>query len=141
MVLAIVRASLGPLAFILDFIIEKPLIVAAIMAVYLGIYMAGYFQLRNIKNKTTLMVIEMSQQELKKKPNITSGGLYKRIYPAWEKEIKSWGWFIPHRLDLWPVLVTPENLQQKMSFTPQWIANLLKKNNILLTENESQTEK
>jgi hypothetical protein len=141
MILAFVRSALGPLAFILDLIIENPVISSLIMAVYLGIYLAGYFQLRNIKNKTALMVIEMSQQELKKKPNITSSGLYKRIYPIWEKQIKSWGWFIPHRLDLWPVLVTPDHLKQKMSFTPQWIADLLKENNILLTENESQTEK
>ena len=140
MIDAIVRSALGPLAIILDFIIENPLIASIILFVYLAIYMAGYFQLKNIEDKTTLMVIEISKQEIKRKPNITSSGLYKRIYPTWEKELKSWGFFVPHRLELWPVLVNPDVIKQKLSFNPQWISDVLKKNNIVLAENEVQTQ-
>jgi hypothetical protein len=138
MIIALARTLLGPFAIILDYITGNPVIFSIILSIYLGIYIAGVIQLRNIKEKTTLLVIEISQQELRKKPNITSGGLYKRIYPLWEKEVKNWGWFVPHRLELWPVPVSPDVVKQKMAFTPQWIADTLKKNNINLNENETQ---
>ncbi|MCE1254645.1 MAG: hypothetical protein LWX83_13980 [Anaerolineae bacterium] len=139
MIDAIVRSMLGPLAIILDYIIQNPVIASIILFVYLSIYMAGYFQLRNIENKTTLLVLEFSKEEVKRKPNITSGGLYKKIYPTWEKELKTWGIFVPHRLELWPVPVSADVIKQKLSFNPQWIADLLKKNNITLVENEVKT--
>jgi hypothetical protein len=141
MIIAIARSMLGPLAIILDYILENPVIASIILSIYLGIYIAGIYQLRNIINKTTQMVVELSQEELKKKPNISSGGLYKRIYPVWEKEVINWAWFVPHRLELWPIPVTPDALKQKISFTPQWIADILKQNNIVLAENQSQSEK
>lgn len=132
---ALVRAALGPLEGVLDFILNNPILTSGIFAVWLGIFIAGKLQLQNIKRKTVEMVLEMSPGFISAKPHITSRGIYKRIYPRWEADLRRWGWsipFIPHRMDLWPVSITPENVRRKFPFSPEWIAKLLTQNDIQL---------
>jgi hypothetical protein len=137
MFIAIARSLLGPFSSKLDFVNDHPGVAAIILAVYLGIYAAGAIQLKNIKDKTVLMVINSSRQELIKKPNITSKALYKLIYPQWEQEVKKWAWFVPHRLELWPILIDPKSMQEKIKFTPEWVASICQENNIQLLDTKN----
>jgi hypothetical protein len=126
MIIGLVRAFLGPLAPVLDFIENQPGTVAIILLFWFGIYWAGRLQLKHIEKKTVELVIISTQKELAKHPNLSVKGLYKRIYPEWEKSLPEWGgWFIPHRSDLWPVPIRVKTVQEKMSFSPEWIAKVL----------------
>ena len=130
MVEALVRGLLGPLSGLLDFILDNPMLISGILVVWLGIFVAGRFQLQNIERKTVEMVLGISPSLIAAKPHITSRVLYKRIYPRWETSLRQWGWFIPHRTDLWPVPITPETVRQKFPFSHQWIAETLAQNGI-----------
>lgn len=135
MIEVFIRGMLGPFVPVLDFIEQNPIAVALILAVWLSIYVAGRVQLSQIERRTAALVLERSRTELAARPNISAISLYKKIYPLWEAELKKWGfWFIPHRLDLWPVPVKPATVLQKMTFSPEWIEQLLKTHEIVLVE-------
>ena len=141
MFLAFIKSMLGSLGRpVLDFILDNPSFVTVILAVWLGVFAAGRLQLRRIEHKSVELVLEMGQELIAKKPHITARGLYKRIYPHWCEAMRGWAWFVPHRLDLWPVPVRPETVQQKLPFSPQWIAEVLRQHDIRLEENGSNTK-
>lgn len=140
MFLAFIKSMLGDLGRpVLDFMLDNPSLVTVILAVWMGVFVAGRLQLGRIERKSVELVLAMGQEMIAKKPHITARGLYKRIYPRWCKALRGWGWFIPHRLDLWPVPVKPETVQQKLPFSPQWIADVLHQHNIKLEENGNNT--
>lgn len=134
MILEFVKGMLGPLASVLEFLLDNPVFTTTILLVWLGIYLAGQVQLRKIEQKTRELTLQLSQEILAQQPQVTAKGLYKRIYPQWSKVVPGWGWFVPHRLDLWPVPVTAENVALKLSFSPEWIAEELHRHNISLDE-------
>ena len=141
MFLAFIRSMLGSLGRpVLDFMINHPSFVTGILAVWLGVFVAGRLQLRHIERKSVELVVEMGQELVARKPRITARGLYKRIYPRWCEAVRRWAWFVPHRLDLWPVPVRPETVQQKLPFSPHWIAEALRQHGIQLEENGSNTK-
>jgi hypothetical protein len=137
MLLQFIRSMLGPVfGPVLDFILENPAPVASFLAVWLIIYAAGRLQLRHIERQTERLVTEAAQEIVVDKPHITSRGLYKRIYVDWSQQVRQWGWFVPHRLDLWPVPARSETVQHKFGFSPEWIAAVLDKHGIRLDEHE-----
>jgi hypothetical protein len=141
MFLAFIKSMLGSLGRpVLDFILDNPSFVTVILAVWLGLFVAGRLQLRHIERKSVQLVVVMGRELIAKKPHITARGLYKRIYPHWCEAVRGWAWFVPHRLDLWPVPVRPEAVQQKLPFSPQWIAEVLRQHDIRLEENGSNTK-
>jgi hypothetical protein len=143
MILAFVKSMLGSLGRpVLDFILNNQSLVSAILAVWLGVFMVGRLQLQRIERKSVELVVEMGRELLANKPHITASGLYERIYPRWSQSLREWGWFVPHRLDLWPVPVKPETVQQKLPFSPQWIAGVLRQHGFQVEEdgNDTRTE-
>jgi hypothetical protein len=140
MFLAFIRGMLGSLGRpVLDFVLDRPPLVTGLLAAWLGVFVAGRLQLRHIERKSVELVAEMGQDLIAARPHITASGLYKRIYPRWSQSLRKWGWFIPHRLDLWPVPVRPETVQQKLPFSPQWVAGVLRQQGIRLEEDGSNT--
>lgn len=119
---------------------QQPILVTGILAVWLGVFVAARLQLWHIEWKTIELVVKMSPELVAEKPHITPRGLYKRIYPRWSQSLRKWGWFVPHRLDLWPVPVRPETVQQKLSFSPQWIAEVLRHRGIRLEKDGSDIQ-
>ncbi len=135
MIDGIIRGLLGGLVPVYDYIMTHPVLVTLIFAVLVGLYLAGLFQLKHIEKMTRELVIALSPDLIKAKPHITSSGIYKHILPRWESELKKWHvYFIPHRLDIWPVPATAKNIISKMDFTPDWIKNVLQEENFLLDE-------
>jgi hypothetical protein len=39
--------------------------------------------------------------------------------------VKSSAWFIPHRWELWPLPATPDIVQRRLDFTPEWLGEFL----------------
>jgi hypothetical protein len=141
MLLAFIRSMLGSLGGpVLDFMLDNPAPVTGLLAVWLGVFVAGRLQLRHIERKSVELVVEIGQELIAARPHITAKGLYRRIYPQWSQSLRKWGWFVPHRLDLWPVPVRPETIQQKLPFSPQWVAEVLRQQGIRLEENGSNTK-
>lgn len=138
MILQFIRGMLGDLGRpLLDFMLENPSIVTILLAGWLAFFAAGRAQLHRIRRRTEDLVIEEAAKLVREKPHITSRGLYKRIYPIWAQAVRHWAFFVPHRLDLWPVPVTPEAVQQKLPFSPEWISELLRHCRITLDEHDS----
>lgn len=136
----VIRSLLGPaLAQVLTFLQTHPEIVAIFVSILLILYIAGRMQLNNISKKTKEFVLGHYQDVIQRRPKITAGGLYKLIYPEWEKEVVTWAKFIPHRLDLWPVPVTASRVKEKMSFNVDWVKEVLKKNKLEITNDEEET--
>ncbi len=141
MIEAFIRGMLGSWGSrLLDLILSHPVIVSGILAAWLGLYLAGRLQLAHIERQTIEMVTRLSREMIARKPHITSRGLYRRIYPRWKEAVREWGWFIPHRFDLWPVPVRPETVEQKMPFSAQWIAETLTKHGIQLEQSNNDRQ-
>ena len=130
LIVEVVKGMLGPLAPVLDFILDNPALTSIVFLLWFVIYVAGRMQLGKIEAKTRDLVLQISQAELAQNPQITAQLLYKIIYPRWSEALPQWGRFIPHRLDLWPVPVTAKNVTQKIPFSPEWIAGVLREQNI-----------
>ncbi|MBC7263510.1 MAG: hypothetical protein H5T64_04030 [Chloroflexi bacterium] len=141
MIEVMIRSMLGASGgAALDWLRGHPEVTTVIFALLVIVYLLGRLQLYRIEQRTAQLVLEMSQEWLVKKPNITASGLYKRIYPRWSKSVGQWGLFIPHRLEIWPVPVRPETVQRKLGFSPQWIAALLTKHGVTLKEKEDDAQ-
>lgn len=137
MMLQFIRGMLGNLGRpLLDFILENPSIVTGVLAVWMAAFAAGRIQLQRIERKSEELVAEKAGKLVREKPHITSRGLYKRIYPEWSEAVRDWAWFVPHRLDLWPVPATPEAIQDKFHFSPEWISDVLRRHSIRLDEHD-----
>lgn len=140
MILQFVRGMLGDLwRPVLDFMLANPSIVTGFLALWLAVFAAGRVQVRRVARKTEALVVKRGEDLVRDKPHITSRGLYKRIYPEWSRKVRGWAWFVPHRLDLWPVPVTPETVQNKFPFSPEWISGILRRHNIRLDEHDRDT--
>jgi hypothetical protein len=140
MIEAFIRTMLGPLAFILDWVKANPGYFALIIFAIIALYVAGRIQLHNIKIKTERLIVSLGEQEIKSRPNITINTLYKHIYPSWAQEVRKWGFFIPHRWDFFPILVTPENVKDRLPFNPEWVSIVLNANDIHLANDSKNSE-
>ena len=138
LIVEVVKGMLGPLAPVLDFILDNPAVTSAVFLLWLVVYAAGRIQLRNIEEKTKDLVLQISRAEIARNPQTTSRSLYKTIYPRWSETLPQWGRFVPHRLDLWPVPVTAQNVTQKITFSPEWIADILREQDIFPRDNVTQ---
>lgn len=133
--LSFMRSYLGTwFAPIWDYVMAHSEASFAVIALWLSIYLIGQYQVKQIKQQTISFSIAQTKKIMRKRPKITSKGLYKEIFPKWEQEVSKWGKFIPHRLDFFPVRVTPENVLKKFEFNPEWLAEALKINGIDLPE-------
>jgi hypothetical protein len=141
MIEVMVRSMLGKSGgALLDWLRSHTGVTTGLLGVLLVTYALGRFQLWRIEQRTAALVLEMSKEWLRQKPNITANGLYRRIYPRWSKAVGQWAWFIPHRWEIWPVPARAETVRLKMSFSPQWIAALLAKHGLSLNSQESEEE-
>ena len=92
MIEGFIRGLLGPsLVPVLDYIENHPTVIGLIFFILVAVYAAGRFQLHHILLKTQSFVLERSQEEMKRKKNISANSLYKIIYPDWAVEVKKWG--------------------------------------------------
>lgn len=136
MIEGIIRGMLGSWGSqLLDIILDHSVIVTGLLSIWLAVYIAGRVQLARIEQRTIAMVTSLSRQMIAQKPHITARGLYRRIYPRWKESVRQWGWFIPHRLDLWPVPVRAETVEKKIPFSAQWIAEVLAQHGVELEQN------
>ena len=135
LIVDVIKGMLGPwLSPVLDAILNNPSVTSAAFLIWFVVYIAGRMQLRQIEQRTKDLVLQIGRVEIAKNPQITAQALYKTIYPRWSEALSGWGWFIPHRLDLWVVPVTAKNVVPRMSFSPEWVANSLLEQNIPLAE-------
>lgn len=135
MIDGLLHAMLGPiLSPVLDFVEQNTGIISILLGTWLAVYLAGLWQVSRIKTNTRKLVVENGRKYLQEKPQITSGGVYKRVYSEWGTAIKQWALFVPHRQDLWPVRVTPETVKAKFDFSAEWVAEVLMHNGIELEE-------
>ena len=124
----------------LDFIQHNPTVVAAVLLVWMGLFAAGRWQLWRIRQESVKLVVAVAQELTATKPHLTSQELYERIYARWGERVGQWAWFVPHRLELWPVPATAQAVQQKFPFSPQWVAEVLRQHEIKLKEDERHTQ-
>jgi len=135
----VIRSFLGPaLAQVLTFLQTHPEIVAIVVSIMLILYILGRMQLNNISKRTKEFVLGRYQDVIQRRPKITAGGLYKLIYPEWEKEVVKWAKFIPHKFDLWPMPVTAARAKEKLSFNVDWVKEVLKKNKLEILNDEEE---
>ncbi|MCK6629138.1 MAG: hypothetical protein L6R45_28670 [Anaerolineae bacterium] len=118
----------------LDFIRDHPTVVAAVLLVWLGFVAAGRWQLWRIRQESVKLVVAAAHELTATTPHLTSRELYERIYILWSERVGRWAWFVPHRLGLWPAPVTAQTVQQKFSFSPEWVAEVLRQHEIKLKE-------
>lgn len=119
---------------IVTYLETHPLLWTSVLGVWFLFYLIGRLQLYQIRKRTDLMVVEEARQLLIIKPYITSSGIYRRVFPKWKLAVKNWAWFVPNRLEIFPVSSSPDNVLLKFSFTPDWVKSCLEKNGIHLQE-------
>lgn len=127
------RAMLGPIGGFLDWAKVNPVPVAIPLFLWATLWYIAKLQLKRIETHTTQLVLDMGREAIAASSNISVQTLYQRIYPVWAAALPNWAWFMPHRLELWPVRVSPERVQQSLDFSPQWIADVLANHDIVIT--------
>jgi hypothetical protein len=140
MIDAVVRGMLGSLSPVLDFLLEHQILVSSVFLVWLIVYGAGRYQLRRIRQRTIQLVVELGRKYVADNPRITSKTIYRRAYARWAESLPRWAWFVPHRLDLWPVPVNADTVSHKFSFSPEWVAEVLRRHDVPLREFEERTD-
>jgi hypothetical protein len=115
---------------IVNWLLDNVAIVSVVLAGYLSVYFAGRLQMRHIVKRTETLVLEAAMEMTRKGKRINRSGLYKRLYPEWTESLRSWAWFIPHRLELLIVPVSVEAVLVKLPFSPEWIDKVLEKNQL-----------
>ncbi len=126
MVEALVRSMLGPHGNqMLDFLLGHPVLVSGVFAVWLGIYAAGRLQLWRLQIEAKALILKEHQALRERQAEVTPKALYKVVAPQWEQFVKERKGFIPHRLELWPVFITPETVQHHIDLSPRGIADIL----------------
>lgn len=133
-ILAFMRSMMGIFTPVWDYVMAHSEQAFSLLAVWVGIYLIARYQIKLIKQKTAALCIEETKRILKKRPNLTSKGLYKEIYPIWEEKVSKFAYFIPHRLDFYPVRVNAKNVLEKFEFNSEWLAEVLKINGVDLPE-------
>ncbi len=108
------------------FLTSSPALLAAFMGLWFAILFIGNLQLRRIENETVRYVIRESAQQMAAHPELSAKQLCNVIYPGWASQVGRWGWFVPHRWELWPVPVRPETVQRRFQFTPHWLKTILR---------------
>jgi hypothetical protein len=127
MVDAVLREMLGPFAFILDFILANPELVSGILAVWLAVYIAGRIQLWKIEQQLKLLILEEGQRTAAAgKKSISYHGVYKRVEKQFQEGLPFGMFFIPHRLDLWPVPPTYAHVTKRIPLSQELIEKVLK---------------
>lgn len=119
---------------IVAYLETHPLLWTITIGVWFLFYLIGRLQLYQIRKKTDFMVVNEARQLLSIRPNTTANGIYKRVFPKWKSEVKKWAWYVPNRLEIFPVSSSPDNVLLKFSFTPDWVRICLRKNGIQLQE-------
>jgi hypothetical protein len=133
MVMAWIRTMLGPLSLILDFFKAHPELLTAILLAWLLVNAAGRIQLKIIEDRTILLVTTQSRRLIALYPAISLVDLREKLLPLWNEEVKNWRFlFIPHKFDIWPVSVTPENILLKLPLSSEWLAGVLIKDGIAI---------
>lgn len=115
---------------LVDWLMANPFYLLLIYGSWLILLSSGKWQLkRNIDylEKTTLAVAE---KHLSLGKPMDSRLIYEEVYQAWKQQIHRLGWFIPHRWELWPLPARIELVQRRIGFSPQWVQDVLSKNNI-----------
>lgn len=104
---------------------SDPVLLAGFLCLWFTVIVAGNMQLRRIESETVRFVRRESAQALAANPRIEPKQLFQIVYPAWTAQLGRWGWFVPHRWELWPVPVRPETVQRRFQFTPAWLQMVL----------------
>lgn len=135
MLMASLRGMLGKVGCaMLDAVLENPLVVTVALAVWMAVWIAGRAQLLNIRKRTVCLVMSVAREYAGEQRKIRLPEFYAVVYERWASSLKNWAWFIPHRLDLWPVPPTPESVRQRLGFSPDSVARLLREHQIAVED-------
>lgn len=121
----LLRLMLGIFSPVLDWLIAHQTVVTLLFAFILIVYALGKYQLSIVSRRTEQFVLSRFFEMKSVQPNITPEVFFKATYPEWESLIKTCGWFIPHKFDLWPVPINGKNVETKIGYSPEWIAALI----------------
>ncbi len=121
----LLRVMLGILSPVLDWLIAHQTFVTVLFALILLVYALGRYQLGVAFHKTEEFVLKRFPELKAQNPNTTPESFFRETYPEWEALIKTCGWFVPHKFDLWPVPMSGKSVKDKIGYSPEWIAALL----------------
>jgi hypothetical protein len=110
----------------IEWMLANPAIVGAALLMWIVTLLSGKAQLRRIKSRTGLLVLEMARQSLEEEPRPGVDQLYDRLYPQWCQMVRRSALFIPHRWELWPLPATPSIVRGRIDFTPEWLDQYLR---------------
>jgi hypothetical protein len=91
----------------------------------MGLLAAGKLQVRRIQDRTQSMVLDAANQRRGEGKGVGAKQLHRRLYPEWCEMVRHSAFFVPHRLEMWPVPATPDNAQHHVNFSPAWIYEFL----------------
>lgn len=126
MILQIIEWLLGSIGNkILDFIHCNTLLIDLVFLVYILLIGISNIQLMSIKRNTKKLVLHEYLILKNEKKQSLEEQIYKKILPIWKKKIYQWGIFIPHKLEIYPVLVNEKRVRQKFDFSVDWIRTVI----------------
>lgn len=111
----------------IKWMVANPAVVGAVLLVWMALLGAGKLQVRRIQGRTQSMVLDAANQRRGESKGVSAKQLHRRLYPEWSDMVRHSALFVPHRLEMWPVPATPDNVQHHVDFSPEWIYRFLTK--------------
>jgi hypothetical protein len=126
---------------VIEWFQTHPTITLTVFVIWTAVFFSGKYQLRRIESRTHDLVLEGARKALENNPQLSSKQMYELLYPQWTEMLGKTAWFVPHRLELWPIRATPDRVSERIDFTQEWLASHLWANGVKLKGAKPPKEK
>lgn len=110
---------------------NNPLNLILVYGTWMLLWWAGKFQLQRNISFLEEKSLSLARESISKGEKINVQIIYETVYQSWKQNIRHLAWFIPHQSELWPIPARFDVIKSRINFSPQWVVEILKKNNLL----------
>ena len=111
------------------------------LLVWLCLFVTGKLQYDRLRKRTMELAVEKAEALLRTDRNLTVERCYELLLPEWEEMLKRTTWFVPHKMELWPVPARPEYVRKRLNLSPFWLGAYLRLHGFSLpAESDLQAE-
>ncbi len=132
MVLEFVYMVLGPWSRVaIPWLAARPVLLAAIFVGWCILFWASKLQLKRSESYLQKATLDLARDWQRQGREIDPARLFEQVLREWNPQLHKLAWFIPNRLEIWPIPATMDNVKSRIGFSPEWVQNILVQNHFL----------
>ena len=126
---------------VVEWSIANPLPVGIFFTTILAMWISGKYQFQRLEEGTEAYLLDQAPPTLAEDPNLSDRQLYDKLYPGWAKMVRKNAIFILHRWELWPLPATPDRVQDRLGYSPEWMCEFLEDNDFHVRQDPQSKKK